>query len=247
MARKAKVDVNKADRDELAAVPGIGRSTAEAMVELRFERGGFKRLDELAEVPGIGEQTLQGLRKHVSLTTNGKRRATPAAKPAAGDEKAARKAEQGVEAARRGANETVASATKVAEAGADVGRETAAAGAEARAGAAETAKTAQGAAKEQIESARAGRQEAAQAAMSSGNVLIESAREASQTWLGFVQDQIWANVQTAQMLARCRSPQDVLEVQRTYVRSSMERLAEEQARFASLATRMATRSIRPAR
>jgi len=234
MARKAKVDVNKADRDELAAVPGIGPSTAEALVKLRFERGGFRRLDELAEVPGIGEQTLEGLRQHLSVTGGGEGERAPVEKTAADVEKSAA-------TARQTADEGVASAVEAAKAVTQVASATAATQAEVSAQQTETAQAVSRSVQEQVESAYARQQETMAITVSSGSALLETAREANQAWLGFVQDQIWANLQTAQMLARCRSPKDVIEVQSNYVRSSIDRLAEEQARFADLAGRMVRR------
>lgn len=45
------IDINKADVKEFCRVPGIGKATAEKLVDLRDEKGGsFKSIDELGAV-----------------------------------------------------------------------------------------------------------------------------------------------------------------------------------------------------
>lgn len=58
LALDLPLDVNRAEADDLAFVPGIGESTAAAIVLLRKERGGFSSLEELRAVPGIKEKKL---------------------------------------------------------------------------------------------------------------------------------------------------------------------------------------------
>ena len=70
-SRNAKSDLNRADRDELVSVPGIGPAGAESILKHRGDRGGFKSLDELSDVTGIGAQAVQNLRKR--FTISGKR------------------------------------------------------------------------------------------------------------------------------------------------------------------------------
>ena len=41
-SRNAKSDLNRADRDELMSVPGIGPAGAESILKHRGDRGGFK-------------------------------------------------------------------------------------------------------------------------------------------------------------------------------------------------------------
>ena len=43
--RNAKSDLNRADRDELVSVPGIGPAVADSILKQRGDRGGLKRLD----------------------------------------------------------------------------------------------------------------------------------------------------------------------------------------------------------
>jgi competence protein ComEA len=55
------LDLNLADRDLLEQLPGIGPSTAAAIVADREARGPFPEVEALTRVPGIGPATLQEL------------------------------------------------------------------------------------------------------------------------------------------------------------------------------------------
>jgi competence protein ComEA len=58
----ATVDINTADATALEALPGIGPSIAQAIVEWRTANGQFASVDELEDVPGIGPATLAEIR-----------------------------------------------------------------------------------------------------------------------------------------------------------------------------------------
>ena len=59
------VNVNTATVDELTALPGIGEKRAQAILEARKQKGGFKSVDELTEVKGIGPANLEKLRPYL--------------------------------------------------------------------------------------------------------------------------------------------------------------------------------------
>jgi competence protein ComEA len=59
------VNVNTATVEELQLLPGIGPARAEALIELRKQRGGFKSLEQLKDVKGIGDASLERLRPYV--------------------------------------------------------------------------------------------------------------------------------------------------------------------------------------
>jgi competence protein ComEA len=63
------VNVNTATVEELTALPGIGEKRAQAIVEARKQKGGFKSVDELEEVKGIGPANLEKLRPHLRAGT----------------------------------------------------------------------------------------------------------------------------------------------------------------------------------
>ena len=80
----AAVNLNTATRDELIALPGIGPSKAQAILDYRAQHGGFKSVDELKDVKGIGAKRFEKLRAEVSVS--------PLPRSAKGDAKAEGKA-----------------------------------------------------------------------------------------------------------------------------------------------------------
>ncbi len=54
--------------EQLDALPGVGPSTAQAIVAYRDEHGRFAAVEELEEVRGIGPAKLDGLRGLVSVS-----------------------------------------------------------------------------------------------------------------------------------------------------------------------------------
>jgi competence protein ComEA len=61
------VDVNTATAEELDALPGVGPTTAAAIVAYRQQHGVFRSVDDLADVTGIGPAKLAQIRPHVHL------------------------------------------------------------------------------------------------------------------------------------------------------------------------------------
>jgi competence protein ComEA len=59
------VNVNTATMDELISLPGIGEKRAQAILDMRKQKGGFKSVDELTEVKGIGPANLEKLRPYL--------------------------------------------------------------------------------------------------------------------------------------------------------------------------------------
>ena len=57
VAQKATINLNTATLDQLETLPGIGRKTAERILEQRQKSGGFKKIEELMNVKGIGEKS----------------------------------------------------------------------------------------------------------------------------------------------------------------------------------------------
>lgn len=64
---EAPLDLNRATLDELDELPGVGPSTAQAIVDERDRRGGFTAVDQLLEVRGIGDAKLAALRELVRV------------------------------------------------------------------------------------------------------------------------------------------------------------------------------------
>lgn len=61
------VNLNTATAAELEAVPGIGPSTARAILEYRTKHGSFQKVDDLTAVSGIGPKTLEKLRPYLKV------------------------------------------------------------------------------------------------------------------------------------------------------------------------------------
>jgi competence protein ComEA len=64
-APPAEVDINTADADTLAMVPGIGGGLAKRIVEFREQNGAFASIDELLDVAGITEHRLDAMLPYV--------------------------------------------------------------------------------------------------------------------------------------------------------------------------------------
>lgn len=71
-ASRPTVNLNSATLDQLETLPGIGRKTAELIVEYRTKNSGFKKVEELMNIKGIGEKTFLKIKPMVSVTPAGK-------------------------------------------------------------------------------------------------------------------------------------------------------------------------------
>jgi competence protein ComEA len=63
----AAVNINKADKAALEALPGIGATKAAAIIEYRTKHGNFKTKEELSEVKGIGPKIMEKLKKDIEI------------------------------------------------------------------------------------------------------------------------------------------------------------------------------------
>lgn len=62
-----KVNINKASKDQLMTLKGVGNSTAEKIIEYRNKEGGFKKIEQLLEVSGIGESKFNKIKENIIL------------------------------------------------------------------------------------------------------------------------------------------------------------------------------------
>ena len=65
---KPAINLNAATLEQLETLPGIGRKTAERILEYRTKSGGFKRIEELMNVKGIGEKSFLKLKPLIAVT-----------------------------------------------------------------------------------------------------------------------------------------------------------------------------------
>jgi competence protein ComEA len=61
------VDLNTASLADLEGLPGIGRQTAQRIVEHRQKNGPFKKIEELMNVKGIGEKSFLRLKPLITV------------------------------------------------------------------------------------------------------------------------------------------------------------------------------------
>ena len=64
---KGKININKATKEELDTLPGIGESTAQKIIKYREEHGSFKNIEELKEVKGIGDAKYEEIKDLVNI------------------------------------------------------------------------------------------------------------------------------------------------------------------------------------
>ena len=64
-APEMRLDINSATRAELMAIPGIGRATADAIIDHRASRGPFPTIESLDAVRGIGPRTIEDIRPFI--------------------------------------------------------------------------------------------------------------------------------------------------------------------------------------
>ena len=64
---KEKININKATKEELDTLPGIGESTAQKIIKYREEHGSFKNIEELKEVKGIGDAKYEEIKDLVDI------------------------------------------------------------------------------------------------------------------------------------------------------------------------------------
>jgi len=62
------IDLNTATLEQLEQLPGIGPSTAKAIIQFRKKSGPFKRVEDLLAIHGISKARLEKLRPYVTVS-----------------------------------------------------------------------------------------------------------------------------------------------------------------------------------
>lgn len=60
-----KININKADKEELMSLPGIGENKAEAIIKYREKNGAFQSIEEITNIPGIKEGVYNNIRDYI--------------------------------------------------------------------------------------------------------------------------------------------------------------------------------------
>jgi competence protein ComEA len=61
------INLNSATSDQLDTLPGVGPSTAKAIISYRNRKGPFRKVEDLLNVPGIGPSKVAALRDQVTV------------------------------------------------------------------------------------------------------------------------------------------------------------------------------------
>lgn len=61
------VNINKATKEELQTLQGIGESTADKIITYRKENGNFKQIEDIKNVPGIGDAKYENIKDKISV------------------------------------------------------------------------------------------------------------------------------------------------------------------------------------
>ena len=62
-----RIDLNVANEKELEELPGVGPTTAKAIIQFREKSGRFKRVEDLLVIRGISEAKLAKMRPYLTV------------------------------------------------------------------------------------------------------------------------------------------------------------------------------------
>ena len=66
-SNKTKVDINKATKEELMTIPGIGEAKAESIIVYRKDHGGFSAIEELQNISGIKSAVFNRMKDFITV------------------------------------------------------------------------------------------------------------------------------------------------------------------------------------
>ena len=65
--RSGKVNLNRASKEELMTLPGIGEAKAELIIHYREQVGTFKRIEDIMEIDGIKEGLFEKIKDLIQV------------------------------------------------------------------------------------------------------------------------------------------------------------------------------------
>lgn len=65
--KQSKVNINKANKEKLMTLPGVGESTALKIIEYRTQNGDYKSIEDLKKVAGIRDSKFNNLKEYVTV------------------------------------------------------------------------------------------------------------------------------------------------------------------------------------
>ena len=64
---EGKININNATAKEFALLAGIGKKTAENIINFRSENGSFKTPSEICNIKGVGKKTLEQNKEYITV------------------------------------------------------------------------------------------------------------------------------------------------------------------------------------
>ena len=61
-----KININTADQSSLEEIPGVGKATAQKIIEYRKTNGKFKSIDDIKNVSGIGDSKFENMKEKIN-------------------------------------------------------------------------------------------------------------------------------------------------------------------------------------
>jgi competence protein ComEA len=62
-----RININTASADELDTLPGVGPTTAQAIVDYRLQNGPFQVIQDIQKVPGVGPATYALIQDYINV------------------------------------------------------------------------------------------------------------------------------------------------------------------------------------
>lgn len=67
ISSQKQININKATKEQLCELQGIGESTADKIITYRKENGNFKQVEDIKNVPGIGDAKYENIKDKISV------------------------------------------------------------------------------------------------------------------------------------------------------------------------------------